>query len=391
MEKNKCRTWADIHLDHLTENYRQICDRVHTISPETKVLSVVKSNAYGHGAVQAAKALSAEGTDFFAVATALEAVELREAGIEEPILVLGYVDPEEVKLAVQYDFAIALCDSASAQRISAAVQDIADAEIRVHIAINTGMTRIGFESDEPHENAEEIVQAISLPGIRAEGIFTHFAVADIDDGKAYTEQQAEKFAAICQQLDDKGIDLQYRHCANSAAILQYPDTFARKLPSGRPVFNMVRAGIILYGYYPDAQTAKTVPLKPVMTVYAHVAQVRETKEGSCVSYGRTYCTEQPTKLAVVTIGYADGYHRAGSGRAVMQVQGKAVPVVGRICMDMCMLDVSGLEVKPGDIVTVFGDEAVTADTVADAAGTISYEVTCAMSGRVPRFYSSETV
>ncbi len=384
--QNKNRTWAEINLANLKQNYRNICDRVHQISPETKVLSVVKADAYGHGAVQTAKTLSAMGTDYFAVATAPEAAELREAGIREPILILGYVGAEDVPYLIEYHIAAALCDEQTARMFSEAAQKVGK-PIHVHIALNTGMTRIGFEADAEEAAIERIVQAVSLPGIEAEGIFTHFAVADTADGHIYTEEQFTRFCTVVEALQARGISLTYRHCANSGAILQYPNTVAMTLPNGQPVFTMVRAGIILYGYYPDEGTEKTVELRPVMTVKARVAQIRDVDSGVSVSYGRTYITTKPTRLAVITMGYADGYHRAGSGRAQVMIQGRVVPVVGRICMDMCVADVSGMTVVPGDIVTVFGEEGVTGDTVAAAAGTISYEVLCAISSRIPRFYT----
>lgn len=383
--QNKNRTWAEVDLSRLAQNFRNIRDHVHALQPETKVLGVVKADAYGHGAVPAASVLQREGADFFAVATAQEAAELREAGLTLPILILGYVDASDVPTLIELDAAAALCDRETAEAFSAAAQ-ACGGTLRVHIALNTGMTRIGFEADDSESNVREILDAVSLPGLQAEGIFTHFAVADTAGGEDYTAYQTGRFRAVCTALAANGLELTYRHCANSGAILQHPETFSELLPDGTPVFNMVRAGIILYGYYPDATTKKTVDLHPVMTVRAHVVQVRETPADVTVSYGRTYRTEQPTKIAVVTMGYEDGYHRAGSGQAVMLVQDKVVPVIGRICMDMCMLDVTGMDVKRGDLVTVFGDGPVNADTVADAAGTISYEVLCAISKRIPRFY-----
>lgn len=383
--QNKNRTWAEIKLTNLEYNYRNICEHVHQISPDTKVLSVVKADAYGHGAVEVAKTLSAIGTDYFAVATAPEAAKLRDAGVNDPILILGYVDEHDIPYLIENRIAVALCDEHMAQMFSEAAQKVGK-PIHVHIALNTGMTRIGFEADADEESIEKIVSAVSLPGIATEGIFTHFAVADTADGNHYTDEQFQRFCAVVEALSARGITLTYRHCANSGAILQYPETVNLKLSNGEPAFTMVRAGIILYGYYPDAGTKKTIDLRPVMTVKAHVVQVRDVKPGVTVSYGRTYTTQQPTQLAVVTVGYADGFHRAGSGRAQVMIHGKVVPVVGRICMDMCMVDVSGMDVKLGDVVTVFGEEGVTADTAAEAAGTISYEMLCAIDARIPRFY-----
>ncbi len=383
--QNKNRTWAEVNLANLEYNYRNICDRVHEISAETKVLSVVKADAYGHGAVEVAKRLSAIGTDYFAVATAPEAGKLRQAGIEEPILILGYVSEADIPYLIENHISATLCDEHTAEMFSKAAQAIGK-PLHVHIAVNTGMTRVGFEADEDEDSIEKIVEAATMPGIVTEGIFTHFAVADTADGNEYTNEQFARFCAVVDALSARGLTLTYRHCANSGAILQYPQTVCLKLSNGEPAFTMVRAGIILYGYYPDAGTKKTVALRPVMTIKAHVVQVRDVKSGVTVSYGRTYTTQQPMRLAVITMGYADGYHRAASGRAQVMVNGKIVPVVGRICMDMCMIDVSGIEVKQGDIVTVFGEEGVTADTTAEAANTISYEVLCAISARMPRFY-----
>lgn len=382
-EKLTARTWAEINLKHLEYNFKQIHTHVKEIAPSAKILGVVKADAYGHGAVQAATVLQNAGVDFLAVATAEEGVELRQADITLPILILGYVDDGELDLLTDYDLAAALCDYDTAKAFS----DYAKAEgktIRVHIALNTGMTRIGFETRSTQENADEIIRAISLPGIEAEGIFTHFAVADVAGGEEFTELQYRRFSDMFEELDRRGITLTYRHCANSAGILQYSKTFSESLHSG--VFNMVRAGIILYGYYPDATTQKTIPLKPVMTVKAKVVQVRDIPAGDSIGYGRTYVAEKPMRTAVFSIGYADGYPRIASNHISVMIHNTVVPPSGRICMDMSFADVTGLDVKRGDIVTVFGDCEITADTLADAAGTISYEVLCGIGKRVPRIY-----
>ena len=261
------RCWAEINLDNLRYNFTQIRDHVKAIMPEAKVLGVVKADAYGHGAVQAATVLRDAGADFFAVATIGEGVELREAGFTLPILVLGYVGDADAALLAEYDIAAALCDTDTAKAFSAAAQ-AAEKPIRVHIALNTGMTRIGFETRSTKENVQEILQAISLPGLEAEGAFTHFAVADVNGGEEFTELQYRRFVDMCLELEKHGVNLMYRHCSNSAAILQHTQTFTTDLYR-EGAFNMVRAGIILYGYYPDADTKKTVPLKPVMTVKWH--------------------------------------------------------------------------------------------------------------------------
>ena len=382
--KNTSRSWAEINLNNLAFNFTQIRQHVKAILPEAKVLGVVKADAYGHGAVQTAQTLVRAGADFLAVATALEGVELREAGIALPILVLGYVGDEDVPLLLRYDIAAALCDRDNAAAFSRAAQ-AAGKPVRVHIALNTGMTRIGFETRSTKEDAREILQALALPGIQAEGAFTHFAVADVDGGEEFTELQYRRFVDMCQELEQHGVHLRYRHCANSAAILQHSQTFTTGLYRDG-AFNMVRAGIILYGYYPDATTKKTVPLKPVMTVKSRVVQVREVPAGDSIGYGRTYTADKPLRVAVFAMGYADGYPRCVSNRISVVVGVKVVPCIGRICMDRAWADVSGLDVRRGDEVVIFGEGPVTADTLADAAGTISYEILCDVGKRVPRLY-----
>lgn len=381
------RSWAEINLNNLEFNFTQIRQRVKAIMPEAKVLGVVKADAYGHGAVQAARTLERAGADFFAVATALEGVELREAGFTLPILVLGYVGDEDAPLLARYDIAAALCDRDNAEAFSRAAQ-AEGKPIRVHIALNTGMTRIGFETRSTKENVRQILDAVALPGIETEGIFTHFAVADVDGGEEFTELQYRRFVDMCLELEKHGVSLRYRHCANSAAILQHSQTFTTNLYQDG-VFNMVRAGIILYGYYPDSTTQKTIPLKPVMTVKARVVQVRDIPAGDSIGYGRTFTADKPMRVAVFTMGYADGYPRCASNHISVVIGGRVVPTVGRICMDMAWADVSGMDVRRGDEVVIFGDGPVTADTLAEAANTISYEVLCDISKRVPRIYIGE--
>lgn len=378
------RCWAEINLKHLEYNFTNIRQHVKAVMPKAKVLAVIKADAYGHGAVQAAKVLQEAGADYFAVATVSEGVELREAGFTLPILVLGYVGDADAALLARYDIAAALCDRATALAFSKAAQ-AEGKPVRVHIALNTGMTRVGFETRNTKEDVKEILAALQLPGIEAEGAFTHFAVADVDGGEAFTDLQYQRFADMCEALEQNGVRLTYRHCANSAAILQHTHTFTGELHQAH-AFNMVRAGIILYGYYPDVTTKKTIPLKPVMTVKARVAQVRDIPAGDSIGYGRTYVADNPMRIAVFTIGYADGYPRIASNHISVVVQDTVVPTVGRICMDMSFAAVDGMDVRRGDVVTVFGDGPVTADTLADAAGTISYEILCDVGKRVPRMY-----
>ena len=239
------------------------------------------------------------------------------------------------------------------------------------------MTRLGFPSWECEQTVQDILACSKLPGLISEGIFTHFAVADVPSGEEYTELQYKRFSDVCEGLQAAGLDLPLRHCANSGAIQTYEKMHC----------TMTRAGIILYGYRPDASVPPVLDLRPAMTVKARVVQVRDIPANTTISYGRTFETAEPTHMAVISMGYADGYLRTGSGKAQVLLGGVKAPVLGRICMDMCMVRIpEGVDVHRGDEVTVFGPEGWTAEDAADAAGTISYEVLCAISQRVPRFY-----
>ncbi|MDO5142787.1 MAG: alanine racemase, partial [Eubacteriales bacterium] len=312
----------------------------------------------------------------FATATAEEAVELRENGITKPILILGYVDEADMQTIAQYHITAPVYDVETARLLSEAA--VATGEtLTVHYKLDTGMTRLGFAAWEQEQTVQQILTCAALPGLRSEGIFTHFAVADVPEGAAYTALQYDRFTAVCDALRDAGLELPLRHCANSGAIEHHE----------RMHCTMTRAGIILYGYRPDASVPPTLAIRPAMTVKARVVQVRTIPPQTTVSYGRTYQTDEPTRVAVVSVGYADGYLRTGSGRAHVVLGGRKAPVLGRICMDMCMVRVpDGVEVARGDAVTVFGPAVWTAEDVAAAADTISYEVLCAVSRRVPRFY-----
>ena len=371
MEPNKHRTWAEIDLGAIEHNYRVICAQA-----KSPVLCVVKADAYGHGAVPVAQRLQAMDAPYFAVATVAEAVELRENGIKKPILILGYVDETDMDTVAQHRITAPVYDTETARLLSAAAVRTGQ-DITVHFKLDTGMTRLGFPSWEREQTVRDILDCAALPGLRPEGIFTHFAVADVPSGRDYTARQYALFTGVCEELAQAGLDLPLRHCANSGGIQFYEQMHC----------TMTRAGIILYGYRPDASVPPVLDLRPAMTVKARVVQVRDIPAHTTVSYGRTYETDRPTRMAVVSIGYADGYLRTGSGRAHMLLAGRKTPVLGRICMDMCMVRVpDGAPLRRGDEVTVFGPTGWTAEDVADAAGTISYEVLCAMSGRVPRIY-----
>lgn len=371
MKPSKHRAWAEVDLGAIEHNYRVICQQA-----KAPVLCVVKADAYGHGAVPVAQRLQAMGAPYFAAATVPEAVELRENGITKPILILGYVDEADMNTIARQHITAPVYDEETAQLLSDAAVRTGE-KLTVHYKLDTGMTRLGFPAWEREVTVRKIEACAALPGLVSEGIFTHFAVSDVPEGEDYTALQYQRFADVCNDLAAHGLELPLRHCANSGAIQSYE----------RMHCTMTRAGIILYGCRPDASVPPVLDLRPAMTVKARVVQVRDIPAHTTVSYGRTYETDEPTRVAVVSIGYADGFLRAGSGKAHVVLGGQKAPVLGRICMDMCMVRVpDGVEVRRGDEVTVFGPEVWTAEDTAEAAGTISYEVICAASSRVPRFY-----
>ena len=373
MGMNQNRAWAEIDLSALEHNFDVI--QKHADRP---VLCIVKANAYGHGAVPVAHCLERRGAAYFGVATGDEALELRAAGVRAPILILGYVDEADMPAVVRHDITVPIYDRETAELFSKAA--CAEGKpIKVHFTLDTGMSRLGFPAHHTQQTIETLLEIAKLPGLQVDGAFTHFAVADTasEQDTAFTRQQLALFRAVCDGLEQAGLAIPIKHCANSGGVVQYADSY----------LDMVRAGIILYGYQPDPSNPVRIGVRPVMTVKTHVVQVRELEAGRIVSYGCTYKTEEPIREAVVAIGYADGFLRAGSGKASVVIDGQAVPVIGRVCMDMLMVRLPAqVRAARGDIVTVFGDAAVTAETLAQAAGTISYEVLCAVSNRIPRVY-----
>lgn len=376
MERETARTWAEIHLDRLAENYRQIRAK---LDSATKYLALVKANAYGHGAVPVAKKFEELGADAFAVACLDEAIQLRQAGITRPILILGYTDPAFTDELLEYGLTQTVYDRELAGQFSAHAW-ARGGRLRVHLKADTGMGRLGFLCDEAHldKSAMALAEIARLPGLEAEGLFMHFAAADSDGGDeaAYSRRQIARYTALCEKLEARGVTFPIRHCSASAAIMNYPQ--AR--------FDMVRPGIIQYGLHPDPSTAGKMDLKPVMELKTRVISVKRMPKGAAISYGRTYTLERDSLVAVVPVGYADGLFRLLSNRQQMLVRGRRVNQIGRVCMDMCMLDVTEVpDVKIGDEVTVFGD-GLPLEEKADALGTITYELLCAVSPRVPRIY-----
>ncbi len=369
------RTWAEIDLDRLKCNLKHI----KTATADSLVMAVVKADAYGHGAVMAAKALCEAGADWLAVSNLDEAIQLRNAGLTTPMLILSYTPPEEVVLLATHRITQTVVSADHAAALSAAAE-AANVTLDVHLKVDTGMSRVGFFCQEAPYAVEEIAAVCALPHLQASGIFTHFAVADEADGDAFTREQYRRFLHVIGELEARGITFALRHCCNSAATLRYPEMH----------LDMVRPGLILYGLYPDEWMRPLLPLSPVMSLRTHVSHVKSTPRGATVSYGRLYTTDSEETLATVPIGYADGYTRRVFGRAHMLVCGKEAPVRGRICMDQCMLDVSQIDgVEPGTLVTAFGqdgDRTLPVETYAAWSDTINYEVVCAIGKRVPRLF-----
>lgn len=366
------RAWAQIDLAAMTHNFN--------IAKSTgkKVMCVIKANAYGHGAVPCGLHLQKLGADFFAVACLAEAIELRRGGITRPMLILGYTPAEYAAELAQYDITQTVYDMESAQALSdEAVK--ASVTIDVHIKVDTGMSRIGiYAQDEASAiaAAEEIRRIYALPGLNATGVYTHFSVADAPEHDSYTKWQLENYRMVLDALAAKGIHPALRHAGNTAATMNHPDSH----------FDMIRAGIMLYGMYPDG-IHRDGPLKPVMTLKSRVAQVRELPAGASVSYGRTYETDKPTRMAVITAGYADGHPRRISDCSYDIVNGREFPQIGRICMDMHMIDITGdNSIKVGDEVSLWGGEGMSAEQIAARVGTLNYELTCLITPRIARVY-----
>lgn len=366
------RSCVEIDLDALKHNFEEIKKAT---TDGVGILAVVKADAYGHGALEIAKTLIDSGAAGLCLATIDEAVELRKHGITVPMMTLGFTDSSRFEDAVKYDVE----QSVYSYEITKALSDEAVKQgktIKIHVKLDTGMGRIGFKTD--GSETEEIVKACSLPGIEPYGVFSHFAVADTNDDE-YTREQYARFMKQIEELKGRGISFVKRHICNSAGILRFPEMH----------LDMVRAGIILYGLMPPGcpRPICDVDLKPVMNWYAKVIHVKTVPVGTTVSYGRHFTAERPTEVTTVGIGYADGLSRRLSNGFELLIGGRKCPIIGNICMDMCMVDTTDLEERPkvGDRVTVFGSDR-SADELAEALDTINYEITCDVGKRVRRLY-----
>lgn len=382
MQGIRKRTWAEIDLDRAAWNYQQIRQAVRS---DAKVCCVIKANAYGHNAVRLAQLYESLGADFLAVSNPEEALGLRQGNISLPILILGYTPPECAGILAKQNISQCVYSLSYAKALSEAAQE-EGVSVKIHIKIDSGMGRIGFQHRGGHSELADALETCRLSGLIPEGIFTHFAVADEgEDGAAFTREQYENFIDAIDRLGCHGIHFDLRHCANSAAIFDKP--VVEDLPDVH--LDMVRAGVVLYGLAPSSVTRSLPELKPVMALKSIISHIKTIQPGDTVSYGRTYTADSPRTVATVPIGYADGFWRANSGCCNMLVKGQLCPLIGRVCMDQLMLDITGTEgIAVGDIVTVFGDPdgLCSADLIAANTGTINYEVVCAVGERVPRFF-----
>lgn len=366
------RAYAEIHLDRARRNIEKLTA---LLRGDAEFMAVVKANAYGHDDKTMSTLYQSMGIRNFAVSNIHEAENLRRYGIDGDILILGYTSPEYAEELCKNNIISSIVSTAHAKAMS----DSAKSPVRVHIKLDTGMGRIGLRNNTPEETAAEIAEISKLPNIAVEGIFTHFSVADSTspEDREYTLSQRNFILKTDEALKKIGINIPKVHFSNSAGGTYYPDEKSA----------YTRFGVMMYGLMPSTANPLPIELEPVMELKAEVSHIKTIKKGDCVSYGRTFTAEKEMKIATVTIGYADGYSRLLSGKAHALVGGKRVPIVGRVCMDQLMLDVTDADVNVGDIATMFGcdgNERITADELADLYGTIGYEIICNISMRVPR-------
>lgn len=373
MFKHLRPVWAEVNLDNLAHNMREI----RKISKSKDIIAVIKADGYGHGALDIAPTLLENGATKIAVAVLNEAIELRRGGIKAPIIILGFTPPSLIDMLLRYDIEQTVYSYELAKEISNMAQK-KNKKAKIHIALDTGMGRIGFLPND--ESVEDVYKISKLPNIIIEGLYSHFSTADEED-KTYTELQLKKFNEFYDKLIKKGIKINIRHIANSAAIIDLPKSH----------FEAVRPGVILYGYYPSEEVSREkINLKPVMSLKTNIVHIKKLPAGEYIGYGRKFKTNRESIIATLPVGYADGYTRFLFEKAKVIINGSFAPVVGRICMDQCMVDVTDVKnVQLGDEVILLGEKdnlKFDADDIAKLIGTINYEVTCMISKRVPRVY-----
>jgi len=366
------RTWAEIDLGAIEENFDAIRARV---GPNVRIMGVVKADAYGHGAVPVARVLAAKGAAMFGVATPDEAIELRRAGIRQPVLMFGAILPEEIPFIIRNKVSVTLSDLSLAREVSR--QAGADNKVGVHLKVDTGMGRLGVSESDAVETAVALAR---LPGIRLEGVCTHFPTSDESD-LTFTSDQTRRFRGICAEMERRGVRVPLCHAANSGAVLGFPDAH----------LDMVRPGIMMYGLYPSPECERTVALKPALALKSRIVFMRTVAAGQAFGYGRAFTARGKMKVAILPIGYNDGFNRLNSNRGAVLVRGRRVSVVGRVCMDQAFVDVTDVPgAAVGDEVVLYGaqgNESMSVEEVAQRLGTIPNEVVCAVGKRVPRVYT----
>ena len=373
----KKHIWAEIDLDAIAKNVSTF----RTLVKNSEIIAVIKANAYGHGAGETAELLTHIGIDHFAVSSVREAMELRLHGIRGKILILGYTAPEEAPLLADYGISQSVYSETYAASLVKSLRD-SGKKLNVHIKLNTGMNRLGFNCTTDPDAAEKIGAVLSEDCFTFEGIFTHFSSADKcgDPDLKYTALQAERFLGICRKLETLGHTPKLRHCCNSAGIVTMPHLH----------LDAVRLGVSLYGLTPDTGLKLPIKLHPALCLKSTVAMVQEIESGETISYGRTFRTKEKMKVATVPVGYADGYPRMLSGKGEVLIGDKRCKILGRVCMDQLIADVSHLEdIHEGDEVVLIGrqgDEFISAEEIASLCETINYEIVCGISRRVPRYY-----
>ena len=372
------RTWADISLDNLSHNYYALRAK---LPSACRFLGVVKADAYGHGAVPISRCLTELGAEYLAVSNIEEAVQLRRGGIRGPILILGYTPPKHAEDLAKMGLRQEIHSLDYACMLNQMLEGTS-LRIRVHIKLDTGMSRLGFFAYNCERTVTELQEVAAMKHLLIEGVFTHFPVADSIDGadENFTRTQFERFMQMLSTLKGVGIEPQIRHCCNSGASILYPEY----------ALDMIRSGIATYGVFPSSDLRGRIDLKPVMQLRSTIFQIRDFEPNITISYGRTYTTSEPERIAVVGIGYADGLSRSFSNNISFLLHGKRVPQIGRICMDMCMVDISRVpDAKVGDTVTIFGtdgDDTIEVDSLSCRLNTIPYEILCGINKRIPRIY-----
>ncbi|HLG29031.1 MAG TPA: alanine racemase [Candidatus Brocadiales bacterium] len=372
-------TWVEIDLDAIAHNVRAVCKK---IGEDIKILAVVKADAYGHGAIETSRVLLKNGVELLGVAIPEEGIELRQAGINASIIILGSLLPEQLDSVVAFSLTPTICDRLIAKELSYRAQKL-HRKLKIHIKVDTGMRRLGVW----HEDAVNFVKEIKhLNNLEIEGIYTHLATSDEED-KGFAYEQIGLFINVLKQLDDQNIHIPLKHVANSGAILDMPASY----------FNMVRPGLVLYGLYPSNSVSRSIRLQPAMTFKTRIAYIKDVQKGVTIGYGRTYKTSKPSRVATLPVGYVDGYSRSFSNRGEVIVNGYRAPIIGRVCMDQCIIDVSAVpDVSIGNEVVLYGKSAsggteeIPVETAANLIGAIPYEIVSTIGKRVPKVYVSKS-